>query len=96
MDEKSAVAVLTEYEKAPGVTRERLYLEAVQDVLANSSKVIMDVKDANSLMYLPLDRILGGGADGGRSFSRFEGAEATQPDASQQAIRDVNRGRRVR
>jgi membrane protease subunit HflK len=49
--------VLAEYKKAPKVTRERLYLEAMESVLGNSNKVMVDVKKGNSLMYLPLDRL---------------------------------------
>ena len=51
--------VLGEYRKAPEITRERLYIEAMESVLANSSKVMVDVKGGNSLMYLPIDRLLG-------------------------------------
>ena len=50
--------VLTEYRRAPEITRERLYLEAVESVMANSSKVLVDVQGGNNLMYLPLDRLL--------------------------------------
>jgi len=49
--------VLAEYSKAPKVTRERLYLETMESVLSNTSKVMVDVKKGNSLIYLPLDRI---------------------------------------
>jgi len=49
---------LTEYEKAPEVTRKRIYLETMEAVLANTSKVLMQVKDGNSLMYLPLDKLM--------------------------------------
>ncbi len=49
--------VLTEYKRAPIVTRERLYLEAMESVLGNSNKVMVDVKKGNNLMYLPLDRL---------------------------------------
>ena len=52
-----------EYRKAPEVTRERLYLQAVESVLSNSSKVMMDVDSGNSLFYLPIDKILAGGKD---------------------------------
>ena len=51
---------LTEYEKAPEVTRTRLYLETMEAVLANTSKVLMQVKDGSSLMYLPLDKLMEG------------------------------------
>jgi len=50
--------LLGEYEKAPEVTRRRLYLETVQDVLASSSKVMVDVEGGNNMMYLPLDKIV--------------------------------------
>ena len=50
--------VLTEYSKAPEVTRERLYLEAMESVLANSNKVMIDVKQGGSLMYLPIDKLM--------------------------------------
>jgi modulator of FtsH protease HflK len=49
--------VLVEYQKAPGVTRERLYLDAMQSVLGNSSKVLVDQK-SGSLLYLPLDKLI--------------------------------------
>jgi len=50
--------VLGEYKKAPKVTRERLYLDALEEVMAGSSKVMLDVKNSNNLMYLPLDKII--------------------------------------
>ncbi len=53
-------ALLTEYQKAPRVTRERLYLDTMQSVLSNSSKVLLDAPKGNSLMYLPIDRMLEG------------------------------------
>lgn len=49
--------LLAEYKKAPEVTRERLYLDAVQQVMSNSSKVLVDVEGGNNMMYLPLDKI---------------------------------------
>jgi membrane protease subunit HflK len=52
------LALLTEYQKAPGVTRERLYLETMQEVLQGSGKVLLDVKEGNNLTYLPLDRLM--------------------------------------
>ena len=50
--------ILSEYKKAPEVTRERLYLDAMESVLTNSSKVMMDVEKSGSLMYLPLDKLM--------------------------------------
>lgn len=58
------VKMLTEYKKAPEVTRERLYLQTMEEVMANSSKVLVDVKGGNNMMYIPLDKIAGvSGAD---------------------------------
>lgn len=51
-------ALLKEYEKAPSVTRERLYLEAAEVVFSNSTKVMVDVEGGNNLMYLPLDKLI--------------------------------------
>ena len=50
-------ALLAEYAKAPEVTRERLYLEAVQEVFSNTNKVMVDVEGGNNVMYLPLDKM---------------------------------------
>lgn len=49
--------LLAEYRKAPEVTRERLYLDAVQGVLSKTNKVMVDVEGGNNVMYLPLDRM---------------------------------------
>ena len=50
--------VLTEYAKAPAVTRERIYIETMQQVLASTSKVMMDYRGGGNLLYLPLDRVM--------------------------------------
>ncbi|SHF78617.1 membrane protease subunit HflK [Microbulbifer donghaiensis] len=49
--------LLAEYERAPEVTRERLYLDAVQVVMSNASKVMVDVEGGSNMMYLPLDKL---------------------------------------
>ena len=49
--------LLTEYKKAPDVTRNRLYLNAIQSVMSNSTKVMIDVEGGNNILYLPLDKI---------------------------------------
>ena len=50
--------LFNEYKKAPEVTKERLYLEAVESVLSKSSKIMIDVDGGNNLMYLPLDQLI--------------------------------------
>lgn len=51
-------SMLKEYKRAPGVTRDRLYIDMVEEVLGNSTKVMVDVKGGNNMMFLPLDKIL--------------------------------------
>jgi membrane protease subunit HflK len=53
--------VLAQYEHAPAVTRERMYLETMENVYKNSRKVIVDTKNGNSMMYLPLDKLIAPG-----------------------------------
>ncbi|MEE3300763.1 MAG: FtsH protease activity modulator HflK [Pseudomonadota bacterium] len=50
--------LLTEYSKAPQVTRQRLYIESLQDVMTASSKIMIDVEGGNNMLYVPLDKIL--------------------------------------
>ena len=50
--------LLVEYEKAPEVTRSRLYLDTLEEVLAENPKVMLDNKSGNSLMYLPIDKLI--------------------------------------
>jgi len=50
--------VLSEYVKAPGVTRERLYLDAMQQIFASTTKVLVDTRSSSPLLYLPLDKLL--------------------------------------
>ena len=57
--------LLKEYQLAEEVTRDRLYIDAIQSVLSQSSKVIVDVEGGNNLLYLPLDRLMQSGGSGG-------------------------------
>ncbi len=50
--------LFVEYQKAPEVMRQRLYIDAMQAILANSSKVMIDVEGGNNMMYLPLDQLM--------------------------------------
>lgn len=56
--------LLVEYEKAPAVTRKRLYLDTIEEVLADNPKIMLDNKNGNSLMYLPIDKLLQRANDG--------------------------------
>lgn len=50
--------LLEEYQKAPVVTRERLYLDAMEAVMSQSSKVLVDIEGGNNMLYIPLDKIM--------------------------------------
>ena len=67
--------VYDEYVKARAVTRDRLYLEAMEEVLANSSKMIIDQENSDSILYLPLDQLLRG-RDVSRDGDLIPGAAA--------------------
>ncbi len=91
--------VLAEYEKAPAVTRERLYIEAVESVLGNSTKVMLDLDSGNNLMVLPLEKLLQGRAMG--EAATLTPAELDrQQQAESQGVprtgRDTSRTRGVR
>ncbi|MFZ6817545.1 FtsH protease activity modulator HflK [Undibacterium sp. Ji22W] len=49
--------ILVEYQKAPGVTRDRMYLETMQQIFSSTTKLMMDTKSANNMIYLPLDKL---------------------------------------
>jgi len=61
-DAERFVDLLTEYRKAPDVTRERLYLETMTEVYSATSKGLVDVDNGNSLIYLPLEQLVKGGS----------------------------------
>jgi membrane protease subunit HflK len=98
--------ILVEYTKAPGVTRERLYLDMMQSVVGNSSKVLVDQKaGSNSLLYLPLDKLIQQSAPPtvvsapaaetpapARAPAAPEPAAAADPGRSREALRTRERG----
>ena len=51
-------SLVTEYQKAPQVTRDRLYIDAMQQIYSNTTKVLVDAKQGSNLLYLPLDKII--------------------------------------
>ena len=86
--------VLTEYQKAPGVTRERMYLETIQQVLESTSKIIVDQKGSGSLLYLPLDKLLQGqtaSAPAAAAPGPAPEAAAPQAQRSREAFRSRER-----
>ncbi len=76
-------SVLTEYQKAPQVTRDRLYLDAMQQVYGNVTKVMVDSKSGSNLLYLPLDKLLQQGSSGSVTVSPPQpSAPSVVPDAA--------------
>jgi len=55
-DAQRFISLYKEYRKAPAVTRDRIYIETVETVLSQSSKIMVDVKGGNNMIYLPLDK----------------------------------------
>jgi membrane protease subunit HflK len=93
--------VLAEYAKAPQVTRERIYIDTMQQVFSSTSKVMLDYKGSGNLLYLPLDKLMqAGGAAAAADASRqaVPAPDAPPPvDAaprSRDSLRDRGRGDR--
>jgi len=76
--------LLSEYRKAPQVTRDRLYLETMEVVLSNTSKVVVDVKEGNNMFYLPLDQLIKEqkGSRSSASKSNANSSPVSQSDGS--------------
>jgi membrane protease subunit HflK len=91
--------VLTEYAKAPAVTRERIYIETMQQILTSTSKIMMDYRGGGNLLYLPLEKLMQGSATGGAEAAappRPAVPEATPEGAtrSRETLRSRDRGER--
>lgn len=89
--------LLTEYERAPEVTRKRLYFETIESVFARTNKVIIDSEGSNNLMYLPLDQLLKQ-TPNVRRFSVNDGSDTTAPaeTVGEQPARPSRRTRETR
>ena len=94
-DSQRFSAVLNEYQKAPVVTRDRLYLETMQQIYSNVTKVLVDSRQGSNLLYLPLDKIMQGVA-AQQGASDGAGATLVPPPAaipSQSTISNDTRAR---
>ena len=81
--------LLTEYQLAERVTRDRLYIDAIESVMSNSSKVMIDVDGGNNMMYLPLDQLTKQRSSGGDSVID----QTMMDNAVEQILREVNAAR---
>jgi len=89
------LALLTEYQKAPEVTRERLYFDAIEDVYGGANKVLLDAEGSGNVLYLPVDKLM---EQRSSAPSKGRKVEATQTPSnnSQNAGSDDLRSRGVR
>ncbi len=90
------LAVLGAYQQAPGVTRERLYLETMEQVLGENAKVLVDIKQGNTMMYLPIDQMLKGRAAAPQASTQAQPMPRTVQEPDPSPERPVNRERRTR
>ena len=88
--------VLSEYAKAPAVTRERIYIETMQAILTSTSKIMMDYRGSGNLLYLPLEKVMqSAGAAEGAAPSAAPAAPPAEPGPrSRETLRNRERGDR--
>ncbi|WP_393939808.1 FtsH protease activity modulator HflK [Piscinibacter sakaiensis] len=89
-DAQRFASVLTEYQKAPGVTRDRMYIDTMQQVYSNVSKVLVDSRNNSNLLYLPLDKLIAqsGGASAGSAAAPAAASEPSPSAAGNPALLD--------
>jgi membrane protease subunit HflK len=89
--------VLEQYERSPAVTRERMYLDTMGNVFKNSRKIVVDVKNGNNMMYLPLEKLM---MPGPQSITMpndtMTVAPARMPEVQVAPVEDPARARGVR
>jgi membrane protease subunit HflK len=77
--------VVAQYAKAPAVTRERMYLDTMQQIYSDTSKVMVDTKGSNNTIYLPLDKLMTQSATNDAAIGSKSGpVQMTQPQAQAQ------------
>lgn len=87
-ESKRFTELLAEYKKAPQVTRDRLYLDTIEWVMGNTSKVLVDVEGGNNLLYLPLDKLVTQGTQAPLSLPNVQQfVPPVQPSAQQNSER---------
>lgn len=85
--------LLAEYQRAPEVTRERLYIDTLETVMARSPKVMVDVQGGNNLMFLPLDQLMGRVGGGNSSLQNLTGGATDTNSLIDEFRRNTNRSR---
>jgi membrane protease subunit HflK len=85
--------LLAEYQRAPEVTRERLYIDTMELVMSRSPKVMLDVKEGNNLMFLPLDQLLSRSGLGANSAAGQSGGNSDNKSLIDEFKRNADRSR---
>ncbi len=79
--------VVAEYSKAPQVTRDRLYLDAMQQIMSNTSKILIDQKSGGNMLYLPLDKLMQMSTAGVVAAEAVPQTKSAEPAAADSAAR---------
>lgn len=87
--------LLAEYQRAPEVTRERLYIDTLQSVMERSPKVMIDIEGGNNMMFLPLDQLLGRSGSGIGNMQDLTGSDSSTESLIDEFRRNI-RGSRER
>ena len=90
------VALLTEYQKAPRVTRDRLYIEAIEEVYGNTNKVLLDSEGSGNLLYLPIDKLIQGANERRSAQDLDRLTEESRTTSPEQRMEMESRERRTR
>jgi len=85
--------ILTQYNRAPEVMRDRIYIEAQEQILSNISKVIVDQKNSNSLLYLPIDKLIQQTSSGSKENLSSTINVSPQVDINQTSLQNLERSR---
>ncbi|HKY90712.1 MAG TPA: protease modulator HflK, partial [Nevskiaceae bacterium] len=86
-------ALVAEYRKAPQVTRDRLYLDSMSDVMTGSSKILVDVDKGNPMFYFPLDQLLKNAPHGDAYTSDYAASAGVPSRSGVDPSRSRDRGR---
>ncbi len=85
--------LLAEYQRAPEVTRERIYLDTIESVMTRTPKVMIDIPNGNNLMFLPLDKLLSGASSAGGTLQGLSGSGSDTDSLIDEFNNNVNRSR---
>ena len=85
--------LLAEYQRAPEVTRERIYLDTIESVMARSPKVMIDIPNGNNLMFLPLDQLMSGKSSSNTGLQSLSGTDSDTKSLIDEFNSNANRNR---